>query len=116
MQGKFVAVIALFGLKIVVHVKQKENEMNEKYYFKKKAAGFKAFGETKSFKEWERSKFARKNNLTYNDLYNRIVVHGWEPERALTTPIGGAYGLYNTTPKKGHSVVRKNAERERLGL
>jgi hypothetical protein len=44
--------------------------------------GFTAFGETKLLCEW-----AAKFNLPVTVLYNRARIYGWEPERALTTPV-----------------------------
>lgn len=30
---------------------------------------------------------ARKNGISYQNVYNRVEVHGWSIERAITTPI-----------------------------
>lgn len=82
--------------------------MAKKKYYKRKSGRWRkeltAFGETKSFARWAEHPLAIKNNLTYGDLMNRICTHGWPPEKALTTPIRGAYGVYNTKHSGGSSA------------
>lgn len=41
-----------------------------------------AFGEAKNLTEW-----AREKNIPVDTLWRRLEVNGWDPERALSTPV-----------------------------
>lgn len=45
------------------------------------------FGEQRSLSEMSKMQVCKDLNLSRQDLYNRIVVGGWKPEKAATTPI-----------------------------